>query len=66
MVTQSANGLPANRESELREALAIIREGQIALQMRDNVTIAQCEAYARSAEFLASAANARYRSNRHA
>lgn len=64
MVTLSANGLPANRESELREALAIIQAGQIALQMRNNVTKAQCEAYARNAAFLASAANDRYRSNR--
>jgi len=58
---KSANGLPANRESELRDCLAVIRAGQVALQMTDGVTVAQCEAYARQAEFLSNAAHARYR-----
>lgn len=59
----SANGLPATRESELRDALAIIWAGQMDLQMRDGVTLAQCRAYARQAEFLSNAAHKRYREN---
>lgn len=62
-MTISANGLPANRESELRDTLAIIRAGQTDMQMRDGVTLAQCRAFARQAEFLSDAAHKRYREN---
>ena len=59
----SARGLPANRESELRDCLEVIRAGQIALQMRDNVTIEECRAFARQAAWLSALAHERYRSN---
>ena len=57
---KSANGLPANRESDLRECMALIRAGQNALNMQNGVTIAQLEAYRRQAEFLSRAAHDRY------
>lgn len=58
---KSAKGLPANRESELRDCLEVIRAGQAALQMREGVTLAECEAYRRQAEFLSNCAHGRYR-----
>jgi hypothetical protein len=58
---KSAKGLPANRESELRDCLALIQAGQLELQMREGVTLAQCEAYWRQAEFLSDMAHKRYR-----
>ena len=57
----SARGLPANRETELREALAIIDAGWRAFSMRDGVTLAEVAAYARNRDFLTSAAHDRYR-----
>lgn len=57
----SSKGLPANRESELRDCMEVIQAGQIALQMRDGVTLAECNAYARQAQFLNNAAHAHYR-----
>jgi len=58
----SSKGLPANRESELRDCMAVIQAGQIALQMRDGVTLAECNAYARQAQFLSDCAFERYQS----
>lgn len=57
----SAKGLPANRESELRDAIAVANAGFTALAMADGVTSAQVKAYARNRDFLISAANVRYR-----
>jgi hypothetical protein len=59
----SAKGLPANRESELREALAIINNGYAALVWRDGVTPAEAEAYRRNRDALASLAHDRYRAD---
>ena len=58
----SSKGLPANRESELRDCIAVIQAGQIALQMRDGVTLAELNAYRRQAEFLSDCAAKRYQS----
>lgn len=58
---KSAKGLPANRESELRDALAVANEGFTALAMRQGVTTAQLEAYRRQRDFLIDAAHTRYR-----
>jgi len=57
----SSNGLPANRESELRDAMALIRAGQAALNMADGVTPAMVACNARQADFLSDAAHKRYR-----
>ena len=58
---KSARGLPANRESELRDMVAVIEAGFTALAMRDSVTLDQLNAYQRQLDYLTTAANARYR-----
>lgn len=63
MIDKSARGWPANRESELREALAIISEGFAALANREGATLAECCAYQRNRDWLASAAHERYRAS---
>jgi len=61
---KSAKGLPANRESELRDMAALIEAGFTALAMRDNVTLDALNAYQRQRDFLVTAASARYRKSR--
>lgn len=58
---KSAKGLPANRESELRDALAVANAGFTALAMAEGVTGAQVECYRRQRDFLIDAAHTRYR-----
>ena len=58
---KSSKGLPANRESELRDALALILAGQRVLNMADGVTPEMVSCNARQAEFLSDAAHKRYR-----
>ena len=58
---KSALGLPANRESEERDARALIEAGFRALAMADGVTLAGLECYRRQREFLSDAIAKRYR-----
>jgi hypothetical protein len=60
-MTKSAKGLPANRESEVRDAQALINAGFTALAMREGVTLAELNAYQRQAAFLSEAVANRYR-----
>lgn len=57
----SARGLPANRESELREALELIRAGYQAIALRDGVTLHELRAAQRARDDLSAAAHERYR-----
>lgn len=59
-MTLSAKGLPANRESEERDAHALISAGFTALAMVDGVTVDALNAYRRQREFLSAAVTARY------
>lgn len=59
-VIRSSNGLPANRESELRDMLAIIDSGFTALAMRDGITLDALRAYQRQREELSTMASGRY------
>jgi hypothetical protein len=58
---KSARDLPANRESELRDAMTLAHAGFSVLANREGVTLAELNAYQRNRDWLISAAHDRYR-----
>ena len=56
----SSKGLPANRESEARDANTVLEAGFTALAMRDDITVTALECYRRQYEFMSRAITKRY------